>query len=166
MAKSSVKLTTKAGYKNGYEAASANQPCKSPHRVGTASEELWLAGYDAYVNGGKAPETPRKRRTKTEMADGVNNPPPVKRMPESMRMYNPEPNPSRRTKPRKDGWLDKYFKAKDQMKTETDSEILELLHMEVADLEWTMFIEDGPKPSTIWDAYKNERGLNFDRTAA
>lgn len=156
-------LTTKPGYKNGYEAAQSMQPRTSPHRDGTASEDIWFAGFDAYMDGGKPPEEPRKKRTKAEMEE-ARTAPPKSSLPTSMirpspvHMYNPNPRP--------DGWLEKLFKAQEAIKTETDSEILELLHMEIADLEWTIYIEDGEKPSKRWEEYKSERGLNFDKNAA
>jgi len=158
-----IKLTTKPGYKNGYEAAQGNQHRKSPHRSGTASEELWLAGYDAYVSGGNPPEEPRKRRSKTEMKED-RLAPPESTLPASLNV--PEPPRRRLTEPREDGIVEKVFKAKAKIKTETDPEILELLHMEVADLEWTITVADGPKPSTIWEEYKADHNLNFDKTAA
>ena len=47
-------FTTKPQYKTGYDAAQDNQPRKSPHRDGTALEVIWFAGWDAYMDGGKA----------------------------------------------------------------------------------------------------------------
>lgn len=168
-----TKVTTKEGYKKGYEAALANKPRKSPHRDGTASEALWLEGYDAYVNGGAAPQEPRKRRTKTEMEE-------VRSKPFDPADFNKSSGPispalimestrartRRSTEPRKPSLIDNIFAAKKKLETETDSELRELIHMELADLEWAALIEDGPKPSTIWGEYKSERGLNFDKTAA
>ena len=142
-----IKLTTKAGYKNGYEAAENNQPCKSPHRVGTASEELWLAGFNAFMAGGKSPEEPRKRRTKGEIKTDLLAPP-KSSLPASLRIRKSSQHYGTLV-PRGDGILEKLFKAKKKIETETDPEILEILHMEAADLNWRVCVEAGPLPSTI-----------------
>lgn len=156
-------LTTKPQYKTGYEAAQANQPRRSPHRDGTAITDIWFAGFDAYMDGGNAPEEPRKKRTKAEMEEARTNPPktPIATslvMRPAVSTYNP--------KPREDGILEHLLAAKAALAAETDVELREILHMELADLEWLVYIEEGPKPSTIWEAYKAERGLNFDRKVA
>lgn len=62
--------------------------------------------------------------------------------------------------------LDKIFALKDQIKEETDSEMLELMHMELADLEWLISAGLGEKPSDVWDEYKTEHGLSFNKVAA
>jgi len=156
-------LTTKTQYKNGYEAAQNNQPRRSPHRDGTASEDIWFAGYDAYMDGDTPPQEPRKKRTKAEM-EAARTAPPKSTLPESMRRRSIVPTYN--AKPRADGWLEKLFKAQADIKTETDSELLELLHMEIADLNWIIDIQDGPKPSTVWEEYKRENNLNFDLKVA
>lgn len=168
-----AKNTTKTGYKNGYEAAQAGKPSKSPHRAGTASEELWLEGFHAYMNGGMPPEEPRKRRTKVEMEEARSKPfeptdwnTPSQPLPSHMIIKSKQDINRIPATPRGPGLLEKIFAAKDKLKVETDPELLELLHMEVADLEWVICAEDGPKPSTIWEQYKDDHGLNFDRTAA
>lgn len=66
MRKKQPKLTTKPIYKNGYESAQENKPRYAPHRAGTTSEEIWLAGYNAYQSGGAMPEEPRKKRKSRE----------------------------------------------------------------------------------------------------
>lgn len=154
-------LTTKPQYKTGYEAGQANQPRKSPHREGTAITDIWFAGYDAYMDGGKSPEEPRKKRTKAEMKEALTAPPSKTtstawRTPVST--YNPTP--------REDGILENMFTAKKALEAETDVELREILHMELADLEWLVYIEKGEKPSNRWEEYKTERGLNFDRKVA
>lgn len=159
-----IKLTTKAGYKNGYEAAAGNQPRNSPHRVGNAAEELWLAGFDAYMSGGASPEEPRKRRTKKEMKE-KREAPPVSCLPPSMRIRK-KPSWYKSLGPRGDSLLDLLFKARKKIETETDPELLELLHMEVADLVWTITVADGQKPSDDWEKHKADHNLNFDKTAA
>lgn len=157
-----LKLTTKTGYKNGYEAAQANQPRQSPHRDGTASEELWFAGFDAFTSGGRPPEEPRKRRSKVEVSDAKFAPP--SQIPTSLVMRKPVssyvPNP------RGDGIMEHMIAAKATLAAETDVELREILHMDLADLEWLIFVEKGDKPSTRWEEYKTERGLNFDRKVA
>ncbi len=156
-------LTTKPHYKNGYEAAKENQPRRSPHREGSALTDIWFAGYDAYLDGGKAPEEPRKKRTKAEMEE-ARIAPPVSTVPTSMAMRPPAQTYN--FKPRKDGILEHMINAKAALEAETDVELREILHMELADWEWLVYIEDGDKPSTRWDEYKAERGLNFDREVA
>lgn len=167
-----IKYTTKPGYKKGYEAAQANQPRRSPHRPGTDSEAIWLKGYDAYLNGGEAPQEPRKRRTKAEMDEARKNPQPTDfnrpRQPLSpaLRIRGRDDH-LRPMKPRGPGLLEKMFELREKIKKETDPELLEILHMEFADVEWTVCVLEGEtKPSERWEEYKREHGLNFDRTAA
>lgn len=164
MAKKQPKLTTKPIYKNGYEAAQANNARQAPHRAGTTSEEIWLAGYNAYVSGGAMPETPRKKRSKAEMKADKNKPA-ESVLPAYMK---PKPETPRYTarKPRPPLILDEIFALKDKIKGETDNELLEVMHMELADLEWLLCAAQGDKPSTVWEAYKKEHGLDFERTAA
>ncbi len=158
------KLTTKPIYKNGYEAAQENKPRTAPHRAGTTSEEIWLAGYNAYQSGGAMPEEPRKKRTKAEMAADRNKPK------ESVLPAYLKPPPRSvhvgLKKEREPLALDKIFALKDKIKDETDRELLEIMHMELADLEWLITAAQGDKPSTVWEAYKKEHGLDFERTAA
>lgn len=169
-----IKLTTKPEYKQGYEAAQANQPRKSPYRPTTAREEIWLEGYNAFQSGGYAPEEPRKRRTKMEMAEAKKNPfvpsdfnTPNKPLPPALRVKSEHTTTYRAPlKPREAGILEKMLNAKTKLKAETDPELRELLYMEFADLEWTVCVLDGPKPSTRWEEYKRENNLRFDRAAA
>lgn len=167
-----IKITTKPEYKQGYEAAQGNQPRRSPYRPDTNRETMWLEGYNAFQNGGSAPEEPRKRRTKAEMAEAKANPMAVQNFNEPSRELSPALMIKRTTevsspnKPREKGILEKLFDLQDQMKTETDPELLEVITMEHADLEWIICMEGGPKPSTRWEEYKKEKGLFFDRTAA
>ena len=156
-------LTTKPQYKTGYEAAQANQPRKSPHREGTAITDIWFTGYDAYMDGKSPPQEPRKKRTKVEMEE-ARTAPPKSTLPESMKRstYVPTYNAN----PRADGILENMIKAKAALAAETDVELREILHMELADLEWLVYIEKGDKPSKRWEEYKTERGLNFDRKVA
>jgi len=164
MAKS--KNTTTPYYRNGYEAAKENKPRRSPHRDGTALEAKWLEGYNAFVSGGTPPETPRKKRTKAEMteartikASGVSTLPEfLQRKFESVTIAP--------TKPRGPLLLDKITATKNKIETETDSELLEILHMELADFEWAITAGQGIKPSLAWEEYKKEHGLDFDRNAA
>lgn len=154
------KLTTKPHYKSGYDAAKANQPRTSPHRDGSALELVWHAGWDAYMDGGKPPEEPRKKRTKAEM-DEARSAPFKSMLPEQT-----EPVYVRPSKPRTPGLTDKLFELQDRAETETDPELLELITMEHADLEWLICIDEGPKPSERWEDYKRDEGLNFDRQVA
>ena len=164
MAKKKPKLTTKPIYKNGYEAAERGEGRTAPHRSGTTSEEIWLAGYNAYQSGGNPPETPRKKRTKAEM-EADSNKPAESVLPAYMK---PKVVPPRYTErqPREPLTLDKIFALKAKIKDETDQELLEIMHMELADLEWLITAAQGDKPSDIWEAYKKEHGLDFERTAA
>ena len=162
--KKKSKLTTKPIYKNGYEAAQENKPRNAPHRAGTTSEEIWLAGYNAYQSGGAMPEEPRKKRTKAEMEEDRNKPK-ESVLPAFMRA------PTRSVhvgvkKERAPLTLDKIFALKDKIKDETDVELLEVMHMELADLEWLLTASHDEKPSKVWEAYKKEHGLDFERTAA
>lgn len=154
-------FTTKPQYKTGYEAAQGNQPRNAPHREGTALEIIWFAGYDAYLDGKSPPEEPRKKRTKAEMKEALTAPPskpPSTAWRTPVSTYNPDPRP--------DGILEHMFNAKKALEDETDVELREILHMELADWEWLVYVEDGEKPSKRWEEYKTERGLNFDRKVA
>ncbi len=162
--KKKSKLTTKPIYKNGYEAAQANEPSNPPHRHGTTSEEIWLAGYDAYKSGGAMPEEPRKKRTKAEMEEDRNKPK-ESVLPVFMRA-KPRESWTGTKKPRAPLTLDKIFALNDKIKVETDVELLEVMHMERADLKWLLTAAQGDKPSTVWEAYKKDHGLDFERTAA
>lgn len=156
------KLTTKPPYKNGYEAAQNNSHRRSPHRDGTTLEGVWLAGYDAYIAGGPMPETPRKKRTKAEMHEARINPP-VRTVDPVMLINRNQNQPI--YGPRAPRLLEKIFAVKNKIKVETDPETLELLHMELADYEWTITGAQGSEPTTVWDAFKIEHGLDFERTA-
>lgn len=176
MAKSKAKILTKPQYKNGYDAAQANKPRKAPHRPGTDSETIWLAGYDACQQGGPPPQEPRKRRTKDEMEEARKNPPvvsdfntPSKPLSPALQMGNQSfgyGSPYRPIHPRNPCLLEKIFAAQDKLLVETDLELRELLTMEIADMEWVICNESGPKPSDRWEDYKREHKLNFDRKAA
>lgn len=161
MAKS--KNATTPYYRNGYDAAKENKPRRSPHRDGTALEAKWLEGYNAFVSGGTPPQTPRKKRTKAEMAEVRN--PNVSKLPEFLQRKF-EPVSIAPIKPRGPLLLDKIMATKNKIATETDSELLEILHMELADFEWAITAGQGIKPSLAWEEYKKEHGLDFDRTAA
>ena len=156
-------LTTKPQYKTGYEAAQNNQPRKSPHRDGTAITDIWFAGFDAYMSGDTPPQEPRKKRTKVEMEEARTNPP---KTPIATSLVMRKPVSTYNPTPRADGMLEHLLNAKAALAAETDVELREILHMELADWEWLVYIEEGPKPSTIWEEYKTERGLNFDRKVA
>lgn len=165
--------TTKAGYKKGYEAAQSNKPSRSPHRAGTASEAIWLEGFHAYINGETPPEEPRKRRTKSEIEEARSKPfeptdfnAPSKPLPSHMMIRSERDTYRPPAGPRKPGILETIFELQDKMKVETDPELLELLTMEHADLEWLICIEEGPKPSERWEEFKKEKGLNFEREVA
>ena len=174
MAKGKAKILTKPQYKNGYEAAQANNPRKAPHRPGTDSESIWFAGYDAYISGGSRPQEPRKRRTKVEMEEVRNNPPtvsdfntPNKPLPPSLQIKDFNGRVTGPIVPRtKPSMLEKIFAIKDKIKIVTDLELREVLHMELADMEWAICLDEGPKPSLRWEEYKREHNLNFDRKAA
>lgn len=165
MAKKQPKLTTKPIYKNGYEAAQANNARQAPHRPGTTSEEIWLAGYNAYQSGGAMPEEPRKKRTKVEM-EADKNKPKESVLPAFMRANTTRQSWTGPRKPRDPLTLDKIFALKDKIKGETDVELLEVMHMELADLEWLLCAAQGDKPSDVWEAYKKDHGLDFERAAA
>lgn len=156
-------FSTKPQYKTGYEAGQNTQPRKSPHREGSALTEIWLTGYDAYLDGGKPPEEPRKKRTKAEMEEDKINPPKSTLAPSLMIKQPPS---TYKSKPREDGILEHMFAAKKKLDVETDVELREILHMELADWEWLVYLEGGEKPSTHWDEYKTERGLHFDKEVA
>lgn len=168
-----AKNTTKPQYKNGYEAAQANKPSRSPHRDGTASDAIWLEGFHAYMDGNTPPEEPRKRRSKSEIEEARNKPfeptgfnAPSAPLPSHMMIRSNQDKQRAPTEPRKPGIMDKIFELRDKMKIETDPELLELLTMEHADLEWLICIDDGAKPSERWEEFKKEKGLNFDREVA
>lgn len=166
--KKKSKLTTKPIYKNGYEAAQANEPRVAPHRIGTTSEEIWLAGYNAYVSGGAMPEEPRKKRTKAEMEE-AKTAPPKSVLPAYMKpkFERPRYTPSKSTgKPGKLSLRDEIYAVEGKMFGVTDSEVLEIMHMELADLKWLMWAGRGDKPSDVWEAYKKEHGLDFEGAAA
>jgi len=168
-----AKNTTKPQYKNGYEAAQANKPSRSPHRDGTASEAIWLEGFHAYVNGGSPPEEHRKRRTQVEMEEAKNKPfeptgfnAPSAPLPSHMMIKSNQPSRFVPTTPRKPGMMEIIFELRDKMKVETDPELLEILTMEHADLEWIICVDDGPRPSERWEEFKKEKGMNFEREVA
>jgi hypothetical protein len=161
MAKS--KNTTTPYYRNGYEAAKENKPRRSPHRNGTALEAKWLEGYNAFISGSTPPQTPRKKRTKAEMVEARN--PKISKLPEFLRRKF-DPVSIMPTKPRGLLLLDKIMATKNKIVAETDSELLEILHMELADFEWAITAGQGNKPSAFWEEYKKEHGLDFDRSAA
>jgi len=165
--------TTKAGYKKGYEAAQANQPSRSPHRDGTASDAIWLEGFHACMNGDTPPEEPRKRRTKEEMTEALNKPfeptdwnAPRAPLPSHMLIKSRQNTHHKPTGPRKPGMMEIIFELRDKMKVETDPELLEILTMEHADLEWIICVDDGPRPSERWEEFKKEKGMNFEREVA
>jgi len=166
-----TKNTTSKFYHNGYNAAQDNQPRRSPHRDGTNSETIWLEGYNAYINGDTPPEQPRKKRTKKEMEEAqavktsnINTP--NRELPRALNMFHTESLRADHAKNREPSLIDNIIAAKEKIKTETNAELRETLHMELADLEWYAFADDGKKPSTVWEEYKAKNGLDFDRKVA
>lgn len=156
-----AKITTTKFYHAGFESAKGDNPRRSPHREGTGSDEKWLAGYNAYISGGADPEEPRKRRSKEDISmdssttSNFNATP--RELPHALRIkqtnFDVASDPNVKRKPH---LMDQLFELKDQIKEETDSEMLELLEMDLADVEWLAGACQGVKPSDDWDSFKSE----------